>query len=67
MSLLQEMQTHGLADCAFNRKLNSVGVIEKSLFWQVQVLNQSHKPEQRERAKKAIIKLLEELKQAREA
>jgi hypothetical protein len=47
--------------------MNSTEVIEKSIFWQVQVLNQSRKPEQKERAKRAIVKLLEELKQAREA
>lgn len=47
--------------------MNSVEVLEKSLFWQVQVLNQSRKPDQRERAKRAIVKLMAEIKKAKEA
>jgi hypothetical protein len=36
MSLLQEMETYGLADCEFNRKMQA---IEKSLYWQRHVFN----------------------------
>jgi len=60
MSLLQEIKTHGLADCEFNRKMQ---VIEKSLYWQRHVFNQTKDPKQRERAKNAIIKLEKELKE----
>jgi hypothetical protein len=59
MSLLQEMETHGLADCEFNRKIQ---VIEKSLYWQRHVFNTTKDAKQRERAKNAIIKLEKELK-----
>lgn len=60
MSLLQEMKTHGLADCKFNRKMQA---IEKSLYWQRHVFNATKDAKQKERAKNAIIKLEKELKE----
>ena len=65
MSLLQEMEKYGLADCEFNRKLNSISVLENSISWQKHILAHSQNQKQRERARRAIVKLEEELQQAK--
>ena len=65
MSLLQEMEKYGLADCEFNRKLNSISVLENSISWKKHIFYHSKDPKQRERARRAIEKLEAELKQAK--
>jgi len=45
--------------------MNSRAVIENSISWQKHILSHSHDPKQRERARRAIEKLEEELKQAK--
>ena len=73
MSLLQEMETHGMADCEFNRKLwEEEATIKKILSLTECVEDQLiiiHTTENRELirlAKRSIVKLEKEINQLKE-
>jgi len=45
--------------------MNSIQTLEKSIYWQLYVLNNSKDSKQKERAKQAIIKLNNELERVK--
>jgi len=66
MSLLQEMETYGMADCKFNRQLwketeNKILQLAESIEWQTVIIFQSRDIKQIERAKNRIEKMEQQI------